>query len=528
MTSTGEPIVRPKAYSYVRFSTPEQAKGDSLRRQTEDARAYAARNKLTLDDELNLKDEGVSAFYGKNAQTGALGAFLDFVHNGVVPQGSYLIVESLDRISRQTVRKAVRTLEDIVEAGINLVDLSDGGKVYNVETLESDQMSFLLMAIRFMRANEESERKRDRGEKVYAQKRKDAATTGKLFTKTLPAWLRWNADKAKIEIISARARLVSDMFRKANEGWSRHRIANWLNTRGIETWGSKKNKAPFWRANYIKKILTSAAVIGTFTPHKMIRSPAGKRRKPLDPIANYFPAVVDAELFESVSARLKSTAARGRNASAEPRYIFAGIMKCGFCGSTVTRVTKGGYVYCVCTKAHARAGCQYQAVRYQDLEQRLREVADWIIDNTPRGQNTAELERKIDNLSAGVDAALDQERDFAYLWQIEKSEAARLRWHEITVEREKKEEELRDLRAQVDRLASRTVVRKLEALRTALKTEPFDVVATNKALRQATDRIVLNPEQGSLTIYWQHAEEPSWPIVFGGRHMKWESLGCSE
>jgi DNA invertase Pin-like site-specific DNA recombinase len=35
---------RPKAYSYIRFSTPEQAAGDSLRRQTAKAREYAARH----------------------------------------------------------------------------------------------------------------------------------------------------------------------------------------------------------------------------------------------------------------------------------------------------------------------------------------------------------------------------------------------------------------------------------------------------------------------------------------------------
>jgi DNA invertase Pin-like site-specific DNA recombinase len=152
----------PRAYSYVRFSTPEQAHGDSLRRQTEAARAYAARQGLELDDQLTLRDEGISAWEGRNAQTGALAGFLELARTGVVPKGSYLIVESLDRISRQTVRKAIRTLEDVAEAGINVVDLSDGGKVYNIETLEKDQMAFLMMAIRFMRANEESEIKSQR------------------------------------------------------------------------------------------------------------------------------------------------------------------------------------------------------------------------------------------------------------------------------------------------------------------------------------------------------------------------------
>ena len=63
----------PKAYSYSRFSTPEQADGDSLRRQTEAARDYAARHNLALDEELTFHDPGMSAYHGLNAEAGALG-----------------------------------------------------------------------------------------------------------------------------------------------------------------------------------------------------------------------------------------------------------------------------------------------------------------------------------------------------------------------------------------------------------------------------------------------------------------------
>jgi DNA invertase Pin-like site-specific DNA recombinase len=41
--------VAPRAYSYLRFSTPEQSKGDSLRRQTSMADEYATRHGLRLD-----------------------------------------------------------------------------------------------------------------------------------------------------------------------------------------------------------------------------------------------------------------------------------------------------------------------------------------------------------------------------------------------------------------------------------------------------------------------------------------------
>ncbi|WP_050994975.1 recombinase family protein [Bradyrhizobium liaoningense] len=81
----------PRAYSYVRFSTPEQAKGHSLQRQTDAARAWAAATKVTLDDELTFQDKGVSGFTGANRETGELGVFLERVKDGTIPHGSWLL-----------------------------------------------------------------------------------------------------------------------------------------------------------------------------------------------------------------------------------------------------------------------------------------------------------------------------------------------------------------------------------------------------------------------------------------------------
>src|ERR1044072_3408930 len=81
---------RARAYSYVRFSTPEQAKGDSYLRQTEKAAKYALEHGLTLDTELTFEDLGVSAFRGRNASTGRLGEFVNAVEDGRIAPGSYL------------------------------------------------------------------------------------------------------------------------------------------------------------------------------------------------------------------------------------------------------------------------------------------------------------------------------------------------------------------------------------------------------------------------------------------------------
>src|SRR5438270_645082 len=89
----------PLAYSYIRFSTPEQAKGDSLRRQDEAATGWCKRNGVRLDTSLTLHDLGKSAFLGehrKNPDRNALAAFLKMVEQGRIPRDSYLIVENLD------------------------------------------------------------------------------------------------------------------------------------------------------------------------------------------------------------------------------------------------------------------------------------------------------------------------------------------------------------------------------------------------------------------------------------------------
>src|SRR5215475_6729954 len=111
--------MKSKAYSYVRFSTLDQIKGDSQRRQTEAAAAWCKKNNIELVE--SYRDFGVSAFHGKNAETGALSDFLDLVRNGRIQKGSYLVVESLDRISRKQVLDALDIFMNLIRAGIKIV-----------------------------------------------------------------------------------------------------------------------------------------------------------------------------------------------------------------------------------------------------------------------------------------------------------------------------------------------------------------------------------------------------------------------
>ncbi len=134
---------KPRAYSYLRFSTPEQLKGDSLRRQSEAAQAYADRYGLELDQELTFRDIGVSAYRGANVEK-ALGAFLEAVDSGRVKPGSCLLVENLDRLSRADIRTARDRFESILDRGIHIVTLTNG-KTYSAEGYDLAVMLLTLM-----------------------------------------------------------------------------------------------------------------------------------------------------------------------------------------------------------------------------------------------------------------------------------------------------------------------------------------------------------------------------------------------
>jgi DNA invertase Pin-like site-specific DNA recombinase len=171
----GKETSRPRAYSYVRFLTPDQMKGHSFQRQVEKATAYAAANGLELDTELALHDLGVSAFHCRNSKTGALAEFLAAVGRGDVPKGSYLLVESLDRISRDEILEAQSLFGLIISRGITLVTLIDG-KSYSRESVNAAPTDLIIAIVAMIRAHEESATKSRRLRDVNEHKRKLAET----------------------------------------------------------------------------------------------------------------------------------------------------------------------------------------------------------------------------------------------------------------------------------------------------------------------------------------------------------------
>src|SRR6266550_2141729 len=117
MVAVGIPM-KPRAFSYLRMSSAAQLAGDSLRRQLSAAREYATKHNLDLQEDDQLSDLGVSAFAGANVAEGAgLGGFIAAVRAGKVPPGSVLLVEDLDRLSRQAILKSIGLLVELLSSG---------------------------------------------------------------------------------------------------------------------------------------------------------------------------------------------------------------------------------------------------------------------------------------------------------------------------------------------------------------------------------------------------------------------------
>ncbi len=348
-----------KAYSYIRFSTPEQARGDSLRRQSAKAQEWAQQRGLVLDD--SLRDLGISAFHGANRTAGALRSFLQMVEDGKIERDSYLIVESLDRLSRETVIEAATQLFALIQAGVVVVTLSDGQE-YSSARLRQDWTPLIISLAVMARAHDESRVKSERVGEAWRQKKNAARELGMPLTPRCPEWLEVRGDKFVER--PERVEIVRRIFRETIDGFGRREIVCRLNGDKIPSFrAGEKRKRPSvgWQTSSVANIIQNRAVLGEYQPHT--GSHKLRNRKPDgEPIPDYYPQIIDHDVFwraqASVESRKKRTAGRRGDRGA---HILQGLAKCGVCGGPMHVVNKGappkGGIYLTCSANRRNSGC---------------------------------------------------------------------------------------------------------------------------------------------------------------------------
>jgi len=358
-----------KAYSYIRFSSTKQQKGDSLKRQTDLRDQYLKQHpELVLDTSFGLEDLGVSAYDKSNITKGALGGFLRKVEVGEIPKGSFLLVESLDRLSRIEPIDALPIFLGVINAGITIVTLFDN-QIHSRESISANPYALMMSISNMIRANEESATKSRRLRSSWDAKRSNISN--KRLTVCCPYWLKPAEGDKGFEFIPERVEVVKRIFQMSEDGIGSATIVKTFNDEGVPQFSGKTNG---WHKSYIQKILSNRAVYGEFQPNLRREG----ETTPVEIIPDYYPAIITKEHWQlaasiRASRRLRGGVSKGKQLT----NLFSGLLHCGYCGGPMgigsyynTRLSgvKKEIKHLTCSNARRGLGCKCIQWIYTDLE----------------------------------------------------------------------------------------------------------------------------------------------------------------
>ena len=445
----------PIAYSYIRFSTAEQKKGDSLRRQTELSKNYADQHGLTLDSSLHMHDLGISAYDRSNLNRGALGVFLEAVNQGRIIPGSFLLVESLDRLSRAQVMEALQVFISILNQGITIVTLGDGME-YNTKSVGSNFGNLVISIMIMARAHEESATKSHRLKAAWNNKRTNIGK--KKLTGQCPRWMTLSEDKTEFRLIPDRVDLIMEILTLVKNGMGQAQIAKRLNERSVPPFS---NHGTGWHSSYIQKIVTSSALYGELQPHVWEN---GKIVVHGEPVPDYYPALITKEeffLLQSLRSQRKMGSAKGKKGTGVPNLL-SGVVKCGYCGSTM--ILAGGAAkrirsddgsiakrpskkVLVCDGGRRGLGCYAVQWGYKDFERSFLTFCrdldfERILDTSSQSKNAHESRLTVSEQLRATDAAIEEKKkrlthlvDALELGEEPKQVIKRIHEHEVDLQK---------------------------------------------------------------------------------------------
>ncbi len=480
------------AILYLRYSTPEQAEGQSEQRQTQGAERWCKEQGEKLVK--IYKDLGISGGKNSDGRKG-LSALLENLTSGNVPK--FLLIEDVDRISRMLPLDSLNLISKILDFGVTIVSLRDN-QFLTKENWQNSQ-SFLILSLKTTLANEERQKRIFRGRSAWKQKRIESPN--KIYTRKVPSWLAVKDDK--IVTIPEHVRTVKKIFKLANEGFGIISIIRMFNEQGVQSFRGKD-----WNKAIVHNTLTGEQVLGHFQPKTSLN---GKRVEDGDMIPDYFPRVIDDALFYSVQAKLKQ---RNKYRGAGYRYtrkpgqnnLFAGLIKCSKCGASLIHLVRSrhGYSYLVCGNAHKHKKCDYRTVATNILEECFQVyLADARVFQTfQKPSNTADATRlQIE----GVKKQLAK-----YVSLIETADGVPpktilKRIQDLELKQSELEKSLSANIAADGQSAS--VPAKFDEFCREMETninDPLGRVKIASLLKDLISQIVVNPEKCTMTVYWAH------------------------
>lgn len=367
-----------KCYLYLRVSSERQVQGDGLDRQESMLIKYFNDNAEAQDFDPEYEliiDKGLSAFKAEHLHdTAGLGRFFAQVREGLIEKGSVLLVESLDRFSRENPFKCVQYLSELDRSQIELIDVSKNlpiGRKY------SNSLSFAMMVAE--RAYEESKIKSERISKGWNSRRLKSKENGHYMIKNCPPWISVIDDKY---VLNEKYTIVREIFDLYLSGIRSYSIAIKLNEEQKYISNTK------WDGTKICRILRNERCKGNYTTNRTLRNFDDDSVTKTTEIIKIYPPIVSEEEFAEVKRRLDNHNYLGRVKNEKKKTVFNGLLKCFLCGEAMTVSTTNGYTYLKCNNARFKKGCTGSLMSYPPFEKGiLQHLKDIDLSNVVNDKN---------------------------------------------------------------------------------------------------------------------------------------------
>lgn len=474
-----------RAFSYERVSSSQQVSGRGLGRQSDAAQRWADAHGVTLDTSLQLSDRGRSASKGHHLTKGALGRFLQLAQAGQLGTSPLLLVEAIDRLSRQEPLDAIETiLTGLVGSGCRIITLEDGAE-YSRATLRSDPTKLLVLVVKMQAAYEYSARlamrMRDSWKGARIRLQSGVMARPRQFC---PAWCSYTTEGGFV-VDQAKAQVVREVFTLLRHQGA-YATAKELNARGVLSPAGNP-----WTAASVRSLAINAdAVYGAVRLHSARHHGTTDNEQIIE---GMLPVILPkAEVLavrELMAQRGKTSERTGPNGSM--RWVGQGLTYC-VCGARMGLTTGGTapnrikYLRCRHGVSNDQ-GCQRPMVVLADATAHLlRRLEPAALEGMVRScQQSDGLDGQRLLLNAALAQHSDLERKFDNLKQsfIEQAEAGMA----VQLLGQQLEERHAEVKAAARRVAGlRNQIKQAEAARSRLlDQEPFE--AFRQAFAVGTD-----------------------------------------
>lgn len=347
-----EALKKLKVAIYIRVSTQYQVDRASLPVQREELINYS-KLLLNITDYVVFEDAGYSA---KNTDRPDYQRMMARVRTG---EFSHILVWKIDRISRNLLDFAAMYAE-LKQLGVTFVSKNEQ---FDTSSAMGEAMLKIILVFAELERNMTSERV----SAIMLSRASDGVWNGG----KIPFGYSYDKEAKQFSIIEDEAKVVTHIYDLYETTRSLVTVAKTLNEKGIRSRTGKP-----WNPTTVRTMLTNPFYAGTYR-YNYRDETKGKTFSVKDEgewvmVEDHHPAIVTRERQNHIAAILQSrqrgSVGSGETYQRKNTHIFAGLLKCGCCGSTmvstVDRPRSDGWrpsVY-ICARRRRFSDCQNKYV----------------------------------------------------------------------------------------------------------------------------------------------------------------------